>query len=176
MNERSDETLLDLYFAGDAEAFQIFFERHAGRVIGYAINKGLRREIAQEVMQDAFLRLHKSIHSYESGRPALPWFFTIVHHCVVDVQRQAQSIAVLKGKLEHEAMTSAPSAEMAVSHHSQRLSELLSEEQRQVFEMRVFGELSFAEIASQVGGNEVSLRKVFERARKKLESIFSKED
>ena len=88
MNDQTDEQLLDAYFGGESEAFHTFYKRHAGRVIGYAMTKGLSREVATECCQEAFLKLHRYIHKYEQGRPALPWFFTIVHHSVMDALRQ----------------------------------------------------------------------------------------
>lgn len=176
MSDLSDETLLDLYFAGDAEAFQVFFERHAGRVVGYAMSKGLKKEIALEVRQDAFFRLHKSIHSYEKGRPALTWFFTIVHNCVVDALRQIKGLADLREKVTTELGNRSLTFESQKNDQSSHAIAMLSDEQKQVFEMRVFKEYSFAEISVAIGKNEASLRKIFERARKKIKDILSEED
>lgn len=174
MDDRSDESLLDLYFAGDADAFKVFFNRHAGRVVGYAMSKGLKKEIALEVRQDVFLRLHKSIHTYEKGRPALPWLFTIVHNCVIDALRQTKHLSDLRSKMitERETLDDATSDTDTINDSTAILANL-SEEQRKIFEMRVFNELSFAEIAAKTGKTEVSLRKVFERARLKLRVILS---
>ncbi|HET9239229.1 MAG TPA: RNA polymerase sigma factor [Oligoflexus sp.] len=176
MDNRSDETLLDLYFAGDADAFKVFFERHAGRVVGYAMSKGLRQEIALEVRQDAFLRLHRSIHTYEKGRPALPWFFTIVHNCVIDALRQVKQLGNLRSQMIGERGTPGVVTGTDSLIDSTGTLASLSEEQRKVFEMRVFNELSFAEISVETGKTEVSLRKVFERARRKIQGILSGSD
>jgi RNA polymerase sigma-70 factor (ECF subfamily) len=171
LDNRSDEELLDQYFAGDVEAFRAFYRRHAGRVLGYARSKGLNPQAAEELQQEAFLRLHHSIHRYESGRPALPWFFTIVHNCLIDIVRQNQSLLKLKdawqkqgsedGQPEGEA-TQDPAVIMAS----------LSAEQRKVVELRVFEEQSFKEMSQTTGKSEVALRKIYERARQKMRRFW----
>lgn len=172
METLSDETLLNRYFAGDAQAFLEFYNRHAGRVVGYALSKGVSREIADEIGQEAFLRLHNSIHHYEQGRPALPWFFTIVHNCLVDAIRKDQRLAKIKTGVSvadlHRAAQAAPENDYDIDS---ALS-LLSSEQRQVVELRVLRGQSFKEISLSVEKNESALRKIFERARAKLKHFL----
>lgn len=161
--DKSDESLLDSYFEGDARAFEAFFRRHNGRVIAYAMSKGLSREMAKELAQEAFLRLHRHIHRYEKGRPALPWFFTIVHNSVIDMLRKNP---------RHEQATAFDADEFSSPERkfddAHALLAKLPQAQRQVVEMRAIDELSFKEIAAATGKSDVSLRKLFERARLRL--------
>lgn len=181
MAEPTDEDLLNRYFLGDAKAVRLFVERHSGRVVAYAEAKGLRKEIALEVAQEAFLKLHRFIHQYEKGRPALAWFFTIVHRCVVDSFRE---------KYRKEDPTSAEFFESLCddpeeSHERKRFSgeernielilSILTEEQRTLVRSRVFEGLTFKEIAVRTGKNESALRKTYERARSSLRSHFGEE-
>ncbi|MDQ3235541.1 MAG: RNA polymerase sigma factor [Pseudobdellovibrionaceae bacterium] len=168
MDHWSDEELLDQYFAGDVEAFRCFYRRHAGRVLGYAQAKGLSVQAAEDVRQEAFLRLHHSIHRYEKGRPALPWFFTIVHNCMIDVMRQNQSLMKLRQAWQNQEPE--PMAHPHDGHDPAPASVLasLSSEQRQVVELRVFDEKSFKEMSQATGKTEVALRKIYERARQKM--------
>ncbi|WP_218110218.1 RNA polymerase sigma factor [Oligoflexus tunisiensis] len=168
VDNRSDEDLLDQYFAGDAEAFRSFYRRHAGRVLGYAQAKGLNAQAAEEVRQESFLRLHHSIHRYESGRPALPWFFTIVHNCVIDIMRQNQSLMKMKQEWQNRTEVTTSPEEAETEPGSAAMLASLSAEQRQVVELRVFQEKSFKEMAQTTGKSEVALRKIYERARQKL--------
>ena len=177
LDHRSDEELLDQYHAGDAEAFRSFYRRHAGRVLGYLQLKGLNAQAAEEVRQEAFLRLHHSIHRYESGRPALPWFFTIVHNCLIDSVRQSQSLMKMKSAWQNKG-----AATVTVQDHGDEddpgteLLNSLSAEQKQVVELRVFEEKSFKEMARATGKSEVALRKIYERARQKMRSFWNGED
>ncbi len=172
MDNRSDEELLDLYFAGDVEAFRCFYRRHAGRVLGYAQSKGLNPQAAEEIRQEAFLRLHHSIHRYESGRPALPWFFTIVHNCLVDMMRQNQNLQKMKEAWLNQGPTTITTQDEKSEDPNIAILASLSSEQRQVVELRVFEEQSFKEIAQTTGKSEAALRKIYERARQKMRRFW----
>lgn len=172
MKNLNDETLLNLYFEGEAQAFQEFFRRHHGRVVGYAAKKGLSSEAAEEVGQEAFIRLHRSIHTYQRGQPALPWFFTIVHHCLIDAFRQSQRQSKLKDGLRAEELIRShiPGSE---DEDKVRLAlDSLPIEQRKVVELKVFADQSFKEISLALDKSEVGLRKVYERAKKRMKTIL----
>ncbi|RYZ58390.1 MAG: sigma-70 family RNA polymerase sigma factor [Proteobacteria bacterium] len=168
MAELSDEQLLDRYFCGEAAAFTQFFMRHRGRVFAYAKKKGLDNELAQDVSQEAFLRLHRSIDHYESGRPALAWFFSIVHSAVIDALRKlrnVEKVALAAGL--HEDNESEP----FIAKDPEEWLKELSEDQRLLMQLRAVEELSFKEISQITGKSDSNLRKLFERTRNKLKLI-----
>ncbi len=174
VKDLSDEQLLDLYHSGDASAFFEFYSRHSGRISGYAIKKGMSREAADEVSQESFLRLHRSIHHYEKGRPALPWFFTLVHNCLIDAYRDGIRINKVKaeyrqlgGNVDVKDQTTSEDGDamLALGH--------LPLDQKKVIELRVFSGKSFKEMSNELEQSEVGLRKIFERAKKKIKKIMS---
>ena len=178
MSEPTDEELLNRYFLGDAKAVRQFVDRHSGRVVAYGEAKGLRKEIALEVAQEAFLKLHRFIHHYENGRPALAWFFTIVHRCVIDAFRE-------KGSKEDAtaaeffdglyAMGSEQDEKHGLSGEPREIDTILSilpKDQQSLVKSRVIEGLSFKEIAEQTGKTESALRKMYERARTSLRTHF----
>lgn len=130
----------------------------------YAASRGLTREAAQEVVQETFFKLHRNIHRYERGRPALAWFFTIVHRVVVDAYRAA---ARPEG-LSHVdvAVGGSDTVDALVDGRADAVlgaMQSLPEGQRRLVEMKVVEGLSYREIADATGKSEVSLRKAFER-------------
>lgn len=176
MKNLTDETLLDLYFAGDARAFQEFFRRHHGRVVGYASKRGLSREAADEVGQDAFLRLHRSIHTYQRGQPALPWFFTIVHHCLVDSFRENHRLIKLKNGFKADEIVRSTHPVSDCEDRVRLALNSLPSDQRRVVELKVLGDQSFKEISLVLNKSEVGLRKVYERAKKRLKRTLGEAD
>ena len=42
---------------GDREAFRTFFDRHHGRLLGYVRSRGVPREAAEDLVQNAFVYL-----------------------------------------------------------------------------------------------------------------------
>jgi RNA polymerase sigma-70 factor (ECF subfamily) len=181
MDTPSDEQLLDAYFNGEADGFRLFYRRHSGRVIGYAVSKGLSQELAIDTCQEAFLKLHRFIHKYEKGRPALPWFFTIVHRCVMDALRHQQHTTKLSSTLVDQSAMLLPEADFIHEPFSLRSGETtlalakLSPEQESIVRMHAVEDLSFRDIAKVTGKSEVALRKIYERAKAKLRSFMVKD-
>lgn len=175
--EPTDESLLDRYFTGDAQAFNDFFSRHSGRVVGYGRRKGLNDQDAFELAQEVFLRLHQVIHKYESGRPALPWFFTIVHRMALDRLRKVKTTEMRFINDEDQIARTASGKELEETVEiSDEAMAGLSSDQRRIVELRVTRDLSFKEIALEVGKSEQTARKFFERAIKFLKKQIVEQD
>jgi len=165
LNE-SDEELLDRYCRGERAAFQTFFNRHSPRVLAYGISRGMSREDAMDLTQEVFIKLHRMIHHYESGRPALPWFFAIVHRTWLDMGRAKQRFSKIKDQLAYHAESfdeAPPSSQLNAAVLSG-----LTTKQKEVLTLRVVNDLSFREIAERTGHREATARKIFERACKFL--------
>jgi RNA polymerase sigma-70 factor (ECF subfamily) len=55
----SDEILMAAYQAGNHAAFAELFERHSGSVYGFSRAQTPDRSLAEDLYQEAFLRLHR---------------------------------------------------------------------------------------------------------------------
>lgn len=183
----SDEELLERYAQGDPDAFEEFFRRHRGRVYQYALKKVFRAELAAEISQEVFLKLHSKIHHYRTNSRALPWFFSIVHNTCIDHIRKHVTESSLQSTVNEdellELMSSASSHEMArlnaprddssvVSENITKAIERLPREQRSILEGRVVDDKSFASLSLETGKSEVALRKIYSRAVGKIRSII----
>ncbi|MBM3382877.1 MAG: sigma-70 family RNA polymerase sigma factor [Betaproteobacteria bacterium] len=187
IGEPSDEELLEGYAQGNPEAFEAFFVRHRGRVYQYALKKLLRPELAAEVSQEVFLKLHSKIHLYKSNSAALPWFFTIVHNTCVDALRRNSGRIELSWEGESAIEGSASSSlhksgvsslvisDPQAGQHDEAISKAVSElsmEQRTVVQGRLLEEKSFRTLADESGKSEVALRKIYSRALEKLRTFL----
>jgi RNA polymerase sigma-70 factor (ECF subfamily) len=183
----SDEELLERYAQGDPYAFEEFFRRHRGRVYQYALQKVLRAELAAEISQDVFLKLHSKIHHYRTNSRALPWFFSIVHNTCIDHIRKRVPESSLQSEVNadevFELVSSASSHELVrvtvqkddSSVEKENLTkaiERLPQEQRSVLEGRVIDDKSFAALSLETGKSEVAVRKIYSRAVGKIRSMI----
>jgi len=75
------------YQAGNQAAFADLFARHSGSVYGFLARRLPDRSLAEDLYQEAFLRLHRARHSYDSRRPFRAWLFAIVHNLLNDALR-----------------------------------------------------------------------------------------
>lgn len=85
----SDEILMAAYQAGNQAAFGELFARHGAGVYGFLARRLPDRALAEDLYQEAFLRVHRARHTYDASRPFRAWLFGIVHNLVVDTLRDA---------------------------------------------------------------------------------------
>lgn len=73
---------------GDRAALQALFHEEAGRLIGVAQRIVRRRELAEEVVQDAFLQVWRKAASFDpEAGSARAWIYTIVRNRALNVVR-----------------------------------------------------------------------------------------
>ncbi|MCH8498754.1 MAG: sigma-70 family RNA polymerase sigma factor [Marinobacter sp.] len=72
----------------DRQAFQRLYQRAAGQMLGVCVKLAGQRELAEEAVQDAFIRIwhHASEYHPERGKP-LTWMLTIARNRTLDLMR-----------------------------------------------------------------------------------------
>jgi RNA polymerase sigma-70 factor (ECF subfamily) len=85
---RSDETLLAGMAAGSAAATTAFVRRHEARVFGVARALVGDPGLAEEVAQDAFVRVWRHGASFDARKGSVPaWLCTITRNVAIDTLR-----------------------------------------------------------------------------------------
>lgn len=86
-----DDALLVLYARGDAEAARLLTGRHLGRVYGFAARLLGDRAEAEDVAQEAMLRMWRVAGSWRPGEAQLSsWLYRVTLNLCTDRQRKAQ--------------------------------------------------------------------------------------
>src|ERR1700710_1532334 len=84
----ADEDLMQLLQRGDPRAFEAVYERHSGAAFSLAYRMVGRGNVAEDVVQEAFLSIWRSGARYERARGSVrTWGLGIVHHPAVDRPR-----------------------------------------------------------------------------------------
>lgn len=73
---------------GDEQAFASLYERHAPAVYGLALRLTGQRAAAEDLTQEAFLRMVGFIGGLRTDRPLRPWLKRVVANAAVDRFRQ----------------------------------------------------------------------------------------
>lgn len=68
------------YQAGSMEAFERLYAATAPSMLGYLTSLCRDRSHARDLLQDAFLQVHRSRHTYRPDLPVRPWLFAIARH------------------------------------------------------------------------------------------------
>ena len=86
----ADEDLMQLLRRGDPRAFEAVYERHSGAAFSLAYRMVGRGNVAEDVVQEAFLSIWRSGARYERARGSVrTWVLGIVHHRAIDQLRRS---------------------------------------------------------------------------------------
>ena len=148
------------------------FDEYYDRITRYAYARiGDQRE-AEDIASEVFVKALKSLGSFEErGLPMGAWLFKIAHNLVVDYHRsKGERKQVDVESLEIES-ASKPETEAEQKLEMERVRQamiVLSEDQREILELRFFGGLSSAEVGKMLGKSDGAVREAQSAALKKL--------
>ncbi len=149
----SDEDLALSLQHSDQTALQPLVERHHSALIGFLYRlSGGDRQLAEDLAQESFLRVIRSIHQYRYPRPFKPWLYAIATNIARDYYKSADQRHTLNMNESDDLNISAEEPEDAVlntdeeQHLIQALG-VLPAHQRETVILRYYQELSLAEIA-----------------------------
>ncbi|HET8659721.1 MAG TPA: sigma-70 family RNA polymerase sigma factor [Micromonosporaceae bacterium] len=84
----SDEAVIAGMASGDTDAMAVFVRRYQARVYGLALSVVDDAGLAEEVAQDAFMRVWRHAAAYDPRRGRVPtWLLTITRNLAVDAVR-----------------------------------------------------------------------------------------
>ena len=139
-------------------------------VYSYAVTLTKNPDQAEEITQHAFVKAISSKSKYNGKSSQITWLCSIVKNLYYDEVRRNQK---LTGIEDVDRMTSADDLEKTITDADMafRIHVVLhdlEEPYKEVFQLRVFGELSFAQIASIFQKTESWARVTYHRARLKI--------
>jgi RNA polymerase sigma-70 factor (ECF subfamily) len=170
--EKDDNELLALIQQGDGQAFGTLVERHTERFYRLAYRYLQNREAAEDVVQDAFLRLweHPGLWQPERNTKFTTWFYRIVVNLCLDARKKKKPVA-----LENETAIldeSEPVEEVMIQAEQQEVLEreiaALPERQRMALSLCFDQGLSNQEAADIMGLNLKALQSLIMRAKRTL--------
>lgn len=173
----SDEELMLAYVNGDYGAFETLYHRHTNKVFGYLSKKLKNKEMAEDVLQETFLRLHRFRAKYDSSFPFMPWLFTLCRNAMIDRLRSQASL------IEESHEDFATIVDTAIAPESQTINDTpafnigelphsLSANEQEVLTLRFGQDFSFDKIAKSLGIRPPAARKISQRAIEKLRRLW----
>jgi RNA polymerase sigma-70 factor (ECF subfamily) len=159
----------------DREALERFYEIYFDRVYGYIKRMLGEDHLAEDVTQDVFMHIQRSIHTYDPAREPGPWVFTIATNKVRDFWRSRRhKDAQLETSLDDDDKPFRPPSKERgplpsleneeLAGELSRAIDTLSPGTRETLILRYFEGLSFEEIGAKIGRNETAVRKRYSRA------------
>jgi RNA polymerase sigma-70 factor, ECF subfamily len=156
--ELADEDLMELVCDGEARAFEVIFDRHAGVAFSLAYRMCGRRALAEDVVQEAFLSLWRSGARYDRTRGNVrTWVLSAVHNRAIDAFRResrGDSRRVgdegLAARVPDQGLTDVEAERRDDARRVRRALESLPADQRRVIELAYFGGFTHIQIAQML--------------------------
>lgn len=175
LSDLPDEDLMAEYQDGSEEAFRILYERHSGKIFGFLKSRTRSNQLASDLAQEVFIKIHKSKHLYNRSLPVLPWIFSITNSVMIDgLRKEGRKREVLN--LDLDRYTSPAEEAPQLKSSLAPLLEVLSENQQAALKMRYVDEKTFDEIAERLNTSPLNVRQLISRGVKLLKSKVKGDD
>ena len=151
------------------EACEKLYEAYYMRVFSYVMTMAGDRPLAEEITQETFFRAFQKLNSFRGESDEVTWLCAIAKNLFSDEKRrQGRAAEPPEDAASREKGVEQAVVERDASFRVHMALHTLEEPYREVFELRVFGELSFAQIGQIFSRTENWARVTFHRARLKL--------
>lgn len=150
--------------------FDEIYRLYARYIYRYILSLSSSKDIAEELTDETFCRAVKNINRYKKEYPLPVWLKAIAKNLYTDCLRKKSRTDVTLCELDCADSTDTEilieDKEQAMSIH--KALHTLEEPYKEVFSLRIFGELSYKEIGSIFSMTDGWARTVFFRAKEKI--------
>ena len=147
---------------GEARAFEALYEALSPRLLGYFRRAGASPEVASDLVQQTFLRLHLARGRYRRDAPVRPWVFMIATNLLTDERRRsgrASERAFGEGEEEDlPAPEPDPGLPVELTEALQKALEALPPQQRQVVLLHKYEGMPLQEVAMVTGSTLAAVK------------------
>jgi RNA polymerase sigma-70 factor (ECF subfamily) len=182
---RVDEELARAFCEGDEASFEELVRRYMKPIFNFAFRMVGTYSDADDVAQDVFVQVYKSLPSTRLDMPFKPWLYVVARNKCLDFLKRKRPLPF--SMLERPGSDESPIAAIAGRDPSpeERAEQAdlqrtlrdaiarLPERYRIVVSMRYAGELTFGEIAQALSLPENTVKTHFQRAKEMLRTELS---
>ena len=162
------------YQQSDQEAAAILISQLSPQIFRLYLGHIQDRSLAEDLLQDFWLRMHSARRTYRPGEPVLPWIYAIARRVRIDHYRRNRS--------RHHEIQTEQLPELATQEtqpgNSPNLTDLLkvlpAAQQEVILLLKVSG-LTLEEVARATGTSAGAVKQKAHRAYEKLRKLFGGE-
>ena len=165
----TDARLVKLASEGDDRAFEYLFMRY-NEAIKHLFEQRLgNNDTSDDLLQETFIKVYLHLADYSESYTFGQWIYTIARNTLVDhLRRRTNDLSIDDRFRAPQATTPSPEESVIMNqsrNHFYSAVEELSEEYRQIIEMRFLEEYSYEEIAEKLGRPLNTIKTQIRRAK-----------
>ncbi len=179
MDKKTEVKLIRRAKKGEAKAIEALIRQHQGALYAFLLRMSGRNDVAEDIVQEAFVRVLKSLDRFDTQYRFSTWLFTIARRLYVNwIQKcrpvyDSESITYREGKnSDPEKLTahdeSLQQVRDTVAHALQSLTDL----QREIILLFHQQEWSISEISDYYQMPEGTVKSHLHRARKRMRRLI----
>lgn len=166
---------------GDSEAMGVLYDAYVDRIYRYILYRVENVDSARDLTSEVFLRLVRSLHTFQPREtPLLGWLYRVAHARVVDFYRRndrAREYVSLDILERHPADEDDLEADMMRTHQQQAVVaalKLLTHDQQQVILLRFTEGLDLQQTADALGKTVGAVKVMQHRAVQALRRVLAR--
>jgi RNA polymerase sigma-70 factor (ECF subfamily) len=176
----TDEELVVQLCAGNEAAFELVYERYFPRVYAFVERRLRNRADTEETVQEVFINVFSSIASFRGEAPFAAWVFGLTRRTIAArfKRKRHATVPLLDDEQDRDGVGGAQVAnanpleayefQERLDEIATRVSDRLSDEQQQLFQLHHLENRSIGDIARSLHKSEDSIKSNLYRARKIL--------
>lgn len=184
--EVSDIELINLILTGNQSAYAMLVKRHQRYVFTLALHFVKKREEAEEIAQDCFVKAYKALASFQQQSKFSTWLYTIVYTTSMTFLRKKKldtysiddDAVFIEVKNQTELKSNQTEQKSQTHYINLAISKLLPDDAA-ILTLFYQGEQSLEEIAGvmkmETNTVKVKLHRARHRLKEKLESLLKEE-
>lgn len=163
---------------GNQQALEKLISHYYPDIYRYIFLKLSRKEDAEDITQEVFLRFIRQIPTYHHRDKLLNYLYTIAHSCCIDYFRKQKTF---EDFLNYENQIADPVdvhtsiLQQVQAEQIQLLLKKLSFKEQDVIIFHLYQQMTFKEIAQILNTPEETIKSCFYRALKKLRTLWKEE-
>jgi RNA polymerase sigma-70 factor (ECF subfamily) len=165
--------LMVRYQAGDRPAMEALVGELSPQLLRFLSSPQIPRADAEDLLQECWMRIHRSRHTYRKSEPLLPWIYAIARHTRLDGYRRRQrrgAREVLVGEVPERVQRASGRAQPP---DLLRLLEQLPESQREVVTLLKVSDMSLEDVARATGSSVGAVKQKAHRAYARLRELLA---
>jgi RNA polymerase sigma-70 factor (ECF subfamily) len=179
IEEKNDFSYITRAKAGDKNAYGSLVEKYQKRVYRLVLALLGRKDMAEDITQNAFIKGYLALNDFEPGRPFYPWIAAIARNLAINqikkVERERPISELDDMIIENVAAASNPLDQFIENENEKRFMAAVMSlpiQYRSVFILRMFEKMSYEDIARYLKISIGTVDSRLSRARQKLVELL----